>query len=145
MKPIVEGVGVAAVTIADRLRRQLARLFRGGRGSGWPSFIALILTLTAVGAPPVPAQASASPAPERRISETLHSSILGEDRQLEIYLPDGYDPSTPSRYDVICTVKGGGLSGQAGAVKHGISQALTKYEPVPVSYTHLTLPTKRIV
>ncbi|AQR73813.1 30S ribosomal protein S9 [Sphingomonas sp. LM7] len=34
------------------------------------------------------------------------------------------------QYDVICTVKGGGLSGQAGAVKHGISQALTRYEPV---------------
>jgi small subunit ribosomal protein S9 len=34
------------------------------------------------------------------------------------------------QYDVICTVKGGGLSGQAGAVKHGISQALTKYEPI---------------
>jgi small subunit ribosomal protein S9 len=33
-------------------------------------------------------------------------------------------------YDVICTVKGGGLSGQAGAVRHGISQALTKFEPV---------------
>jgi small subunit ribosomal protein S9 len=33
------------------------------------------------------------------------------------------------QYDVICTVKGGGLSGQAGAVKHGISQALSKYEP----------------
>ena len=33
-------------------------------------------------------------------------------------------------YDVVCTVKGGGLSGQAGAVKHGISQALTKFEPV---------------
>jgi small subunit ribosomal protein S9 len=32
-------------------------------------------------------------------------------------------------YDVVATVKGGGLSGQAGAVKHGISQALTKYEP----------------
>jgi small subunit ribosomal protein S9 len=32
-------------------------------------------------------------------------------------------------YDVIATVKGGGLSGQAGAVKHGISQALTKFEP----------------
>ena len=32
-------------------------------------------------------------------------------------------------YDVVCTVKGGGLSGQAGAVKHGISQALTKFEP----------------
>ena len=34
------------------------------------------------------------------------------------------------QYDVIATVKGGGLSGQAGAVKHGISQALTKIEPV---------------
>ena len=33
------------------------------------------------------------------------------------------------QYDVICTVRGGGLSGQAGAVKHGISQALSKYEP----------------
>ena len=34
------------------------------------------------------------------------------------------------QYDVVCTVQGGGLSGQAGAVKHGISQALTKFEPV---------------
>ncbi|CAN5558663.1 hypothetical protein BH09PSE4_BH09PSE4_00130 [soil metagenome] len=34
------------------------------------------------------------------------------------------------QYDVMCTVKGGGLSGQAGAVKHGISQALTKFEPI---------------
>ena len=33
------------------------------------------------------------------------------------------------QYDIVATVKGGGLSGQAGAVKHGISQALTKYEP----------------
>ena len=33
------------------------------------------------------------------------------------------------QYDVVCTVKGGGLSGQAGAVKHGIAQALTKFEP----------------
>ena len=32
-------------------------------------------------------------------------------------------------YDVVCTVIGGGLSGQAGAVRHGISQALTRYEP----------------
>jgi small subunit ribosomal protein S9 len=32
-------------------------------------------------------------------------------------------------YDVVATVKGGGLSGQAGAVKHGISQALAKFEP----------------
>ena len=33
------------------------------------------------------------------------------------------------QYDVVATVKGGGLSGQAGAVRHGISQALAKYEP----------------
>lgn len=33
------------------------------------------------------------------------------------------------QYDVIATVSGGGLSGQAGAVKHGISQALSKFEP----------------
>jgi len=33
------------------------------------------------------------------------------------------------QYDVTATVKGGGLSGQAGAVRHGISQALTRYEP----------------
>ena len=33
------------------------------------------------------------------------------------------------QFDVICTVSGGGLSGQAGAVRHGISKALTYYEP----------------
>jgi small subunit ribosomal protein S9 len=34
------------------------------------------------------------------------------------------------QYDIWCTVKGGGLSGQAGAIRHGISKALTSYEPV---------------
>jgi small subunit ribosomal protein S9 len=33
------------------------------------------------------------------------------------------------QYDIVATVKGGGLSGQAGAVRHGISQALAKFEP----------------
>ena len=33
------------------------------------------------------------------------------------------------QYDVEATVKGGGLSGQAGAVKHGIAQALSRFEP----------------
>ncbi len=33
------------------------------------------------------------------------------------------------RYDVWCTVTGGGLSGQAGAVRHGISAALTRFDP----------------
>ena len=32
-------------------------------------------------------------------------------------------------FDVVATVKGGGLSGQAGAVKHGISKALQLYDP----------------
>lgn len=34
-----------------------------------------------------------------------------------------------NQFDVVCTVSGGGLSGQAGAVRHGISQALMRYEP----------------
>jgi small subunit ribosomal protein S9 len=33
------------------------------------------------------------------------------------------------QFDVVCTVKGGGLSGQAGAVRHGISVALNLFEP----------------
>lgn len=33
------------------------------------------------------------------------------------------------QFDVICSVRGGGLSGQAGAVRHGISRALTYFEP----------------
>lgn len=36
---------------------------------------------------------------------------------------------TEDQFDVMATVKGGGLSGQAGAVKHGISQALQLYDP----------------
>mgnify|MGYP003297019379 CR=1 FL=1 len=34
------------------------------------------------------------------------------------------------QYDIVATVKGGGLSGQAGAVLHGIAQALSRFEPV---------------
>ena len=33
------------------------------------------------------------------------------------------------QFDIVATVEGGGLSGQAGAVKHGIAQALAKFEP----------------
>ncbi len=33
------------------------------------------------------------------------------------------------QYDVVCRVSGGGLSGQAGAVRHGLSKALTHFEP----------------
>ena len=37
--------------------------------------------------------------------------------------------NTENQFDVVATVRGGGLSGQAGAVKHGISKALQLYEP----------------
>ena len=33
------------------------------------------------------------------------------------------------QYDVMCTVSGGGLSGQAGAVRHGVSRALIAFDP----------------
>lgn len=34
-----------------------------------------------------------------------------------------------NQFDIVCTVTGGGLSGQAGAVRHGISRALSAYDP----------------
>ena len=34
-----------------------------------------------------------------------------------------------TQYDVVCTVEGSGLSGQAGAIRHGLSHALTHFEP----------------
>ena len=37
---------------------------------------------------------------------------------------------TEGQFDVLCTVKGGGLSGQAGAIRHGISRALDNFDPV---------------
>ena len=49
--------------------------------------------------------------------------------RLVINQPFGVTERT-GQYDVIATVKGGGLSGQAGAVKHGIAQALSKFEPL---------------
>jgi len=60
-------------------------------------------------------------------------------RTLEDYFPRPVlrmmlmQPFTVARvageFDVICTVSGGGLSGQAGAIRHGISRALTYYDP----------------
>jgi small subunit ribosomal protein S9 len=65
--------------------------------------------------------------------------IVINDRTIEVYFARPVlrmliqQPlSTASRggqYDVICTVSGGGLSGQAGAVRHGLSKALTYFEP----------------
>ncbi len=50
--------------------------------------------------------------------------------------------NTTSKYDVICTVKGGGYTGQAGAIRHGIARALneanSEYRPVLKSNGFLT-------
>ena len=49
---------------------------------------------------------------------------------------------TSSKYDVICTVKGGGFTGQAGAIRHGIARALNEadieYRPILKSNGFLT-------
>src|SRR6201996_5245434 len=52
------------------------------------------------------------------------------------------------QFDVYCTVVGGGLSGQAGAVRHGISTALTLYEPElrpPLKHAGLLTRDARVV
>ncbi len=50
--------------------------------------------------------------------------------------------NTTSKYDVICTVKGGGFTGQAGAIRHGIARALneanSEYRPALKSSGFLT-------
>jgi small subunit ribosomal protein S9 len=66
-------------------------------------------------------------------------TIVVNDRPLETYFARPVlrmliqQPLTAAnrqgQYDVVCTVSGGGLSGQAGAVRHGISKALTRHEP----------------
>ncbi|MXN67296.1 30S ribosomal protein S9 [Stappia sp. GBMRC 2046] len=40
-----------------------------------------------------------------------------------------YVVARDGQYDIVATVSGGGLSGQAGALRHGIAKALTHYEP----------------
>ena len=49
---------------------------------------------------------------------------------LQMLLPQPFQVTDRlGQFDVMATVKGGGLSGQAGAVRHGISRALSLYEP----------------
>jgi small subunit ribosomal protein S9 len=49
-------------------------------------------------------------------------------QQMVIQQPFGIT-QREGQFDVVATVSGGGLSGQAGAVRHGIAQALAKFEP----------------
>jgi len=65
--------------------------------------------------------------------------ITVNDREFEVYFARpvlrmliGQPLAAANRngqYDVICRVSGGGLSGQAGAVRHGLAKALTNFEP----------------
>jgi small subunit ribosomal protein S9 len=65
--------------------------------------------------------------------------ILINDRAIEVYFARPVlrmminqpliTANRNGQYDVVCTVSGGGLSGQAGAVRHGLSKALTYFEP----------------
>jgi len=65
--------------------------------------------------------------------------VTVNDRSVEIYFARPVlqmliqQPLTVSnrvgQYDIVVTVAGGGLSGQAGAVRHGVSKALTYFEP----------------
>jgi small subunit ribosomal protein S9 len=49
---------------------------------------------------------------------------------LQMVINQPFESTNRARqYDVTCTVAGGGLSGQAGAVRHGISRALLAYDP----------------
>ena len=55
----------------------------------------------------------------------------------------------PLEWDVWCTVKGGGFSGQAGAIKHGVAQALQafdieKYRPLMKRYKLLTFDCRQV-
>ena len=55
--------------------------------------------------------------------------------------------NTLEKYDVICTVKGGGFTGQAGAIRHGIARALlevnSEYRPVLKSNRFLTRDSRK--
>ncbi len=39
--------------------------------------------------------------------------------------------NTEGKFDIVCTVTGGGVTGQAGAIRHGLSRALLQFDPEP--------------
>jgi small subunit ribosomal protein S9 len=91
---------------------------------------------TAVRATQAPA---AAPRYERKVDAQGRSYATGKRKDVLVYFarpvlrmminqPFGV-VNRAGQFDVVCTVVGGGLSGQAGAVRHGISRALTLFEP----------------
>jgi len=69
--------------------------------------------------------------PEPKIDEHGRAYATGKRKPvLRLIIRQAFEVSERvDSYDVVATVKGGGLSGQAGAVRHGITKALTYYEP----------------
>src|SRR5215468_6646103 len=75
----------------------------------------------------------------KKVDKQGRGKILVNTREVEVYFARPVlrvmiqqplvAAARAGQYDVICTVAGGGLSGQAGAVRHGISKALTNFEP----------------
>ena len=59
----------------------------------------------------------------RDIEEYFNYETLKRDIRMPLTLTE-----TLSKFDVIATVEGGGYTGQAGALRHGISRALTKFD-----------------
>ncbi|MDD9332376.1 MAG: 30S ribosomal protein S9 [Bartonella sp.] len=57
---------------------------------------------------------------DKYVARPVHRMILGH---------PSVATKRDTQFDVVATVAGGGLSGQAGAVRHGLSKALTYYEP----------------
>ena len=87
-----------------------------------------------------PMQPAAARTPSRACGSSpvrAGSSINGREQEtyfarptLRLVINQPFDVADRrGQYDIEATVKGGGLSGQAGAIKHGIAQALTRYEP----------------
>lgn len=62
------------------------------------------------------------------INDRTLEQYFGRDTSRMIVLQPLVATDLQNRFDVIVTVEGGGISGQAGAIRHGISRALVKYE-----------------
>jgi small subunit ribosomal protein S9 len=64
---------------------------------------------------------------------TINNNNLPEYFKRESYVIEVLKPlkisEMQSQFDVFCTVKGGGLTGQAGAIRHGLSKALNNFHP----------------
>jgi small subunit ribosomal protein S9 len=93
-----------------------------------------------------------------RPSSSEQGSILVNGRQFEEYFPRPTSrmmimqplelTQTVGRFDVVINVKGGGVTGQAGAVRHGIARALLEvdaaFRPVLKKAGHLTRDAREV-